>query len=120
MLLLAQPSLDEGAGASDLGAVEHPSQGREIAALSGPNPAGGDPGAAESWWIFLSLARAVLAPGVILVFQSAGSSTYHGKEYRWTSTAGAAQDGGCWGQQFSCVWMEPSLGKPLHGPAEGR
>ncbi|XP_064245008.1 uncharacterized protein LOC135280730 isoform X1 [Passer domesticus] len=68
----------------------------------------------------LSLARAVLAAGVVLVLQSAGSGPFHGKEWRWTSTAGAAQDGGCRRQQFSCVWMEPSLGKPLHGPAEGR
>lgn len=33
----------------------------------------GDPGAAESWWLSLSLARAVQAAGVILC--SAGSST---------------------------------------------
>lgn len=74
-----------------------------MAALSGPNPAGGEPGAAESWWLSLSLARAVLAASVILVLPSAGSSTCYGKEWRWTSTVGAARDGGCCRQQFSCV-----------------
>lgn len=74
-----------------------------MAALSGPNPAGGEPGAAESWWLSLSFARAVLAASVILVLPSAGSSTCYGKEWRWTSTVGAERDGGCCRQQFSCV-----------------